>query len=151
MLQSMGWQKVRHNWDRTELNAINPVVYYTLFSFQIQFSLITLGLSPLLVKRQVLYDTESLTMLSASNKLIPYLLKLNYSGPLVSACVCAKLLQLCLNICNPINHSPPGSSVHDSPGENTVPFFRGSFRPKDWIYISLFFFFFLFLKFTKLY
>ena len=76
------------------------------------FSLITLLLSPLLVKRQVLYDTESLEMLSASYKLIPYLLKLNYSGPLVSACVCAKLLQLCLSLCNPINHSPPGSPVH---------------------------------------
>ena len=35
MLQSMGWQKVRHDWDWTELNAINPVVYYMLFSFQI--------------------------------------------------------------------------------------------------------------------
>ena len=76
------------------------------------FSLITLLLSPLLVKRQVLYNTESLEMLSASYKLILYLLKLNYSGPLVSACVCAKLLQLCLSLCNPINHSPPGSPVH---------------------------------------
>ena len=39
------------------------------------------------------------------------------SGSLVlmlfkSACVCAKLLQLCLTLCNPMNCSPPGSSVH---------------------------------------
>ena len=26
--------------------------------------------------------------------------------------VCAKLLQPCLNLCNPTDHSPPGSSVH---------------------------------------
>ena len=36
------------------------------------------------------------------------------------ACVCAKSLQLCLTLCDPMEHSPPGSSVHgDSPGENT--------------------------------
>ena len=28
------------------------------------------------------------------------------------ACVCAKSLQLYLTLCNPINCSPPGSSVH---------------------------------------
>ena len=29
-----------------------------------------------------------------------------------NACVHAKLLQLCLAFCNPMDHSPPGSSVH---------------------------------------
>ena len=34
--------------------------------------------------------------------------------------VCVKSLQLCLTLCNTIDCSPPGSSVHgDSPGENT--------------------------------
>ena len=34
--------------------------------------------------------------------------------------VCAKLLQSCPTLCNPMNHSLPGSSVHgDSPGKNT--------------------------------
>ena len=28
------------------------------------------------------------------------------------ACVHAKLFQSCLTFCNPMNHSPPGSSVH---------------------------------------
>ena len=29
-------------------------------------------------------------------------------------------LQLCLTLCDPVAHSPPGSSVHgDSPGKNT--------------------------------
>ena len=36
------------------------------------------------------------------------------------ACVHAQLLQSCLTFCDPVNCSPPGSSVHeDSPGSNT--------------------------------
>ena len=35
-------------------------------------------------------------------------------------CVHAQLLQSCLTVCNPMDCSPPGSSVHeDSPGSNT--------------------------------
>ena len=30
----------------------------------------------------------------------------------VCVCVCAKLLQSCLTLCNPMDCSPPGSSVH---------------------------------------
>ena len=30
----------------------------------------------------------------------------------VCACVCAKLLQSCPTLCNPMDCSPPGSSVH---------------------------------------
>ena len=42
----------------------------------------------------------------------------------VCVCVCVymhgKSLQLCLTLCDPMDCSPPGSSVHgDSPGENT--------------------------------
>jgi len=38
----------------------------------------------------------------------------------VCVCVCAKLLQLCLTLCNPMDYSPPGSPVHEiSPGKNT--------------------------------
>ena len=34
-------------------------------------------------------------------------------------CVCAKSLQSCLTLCDPMDCSPPGSSVHgDSPGKN---------------------------------
>ena len=37
-----------------------------------------------------------------------------------SKSVCAKSLQLCLTLSNPVDCSPPGSSVHgDSPGKNT--------------------------------
>ena len=35
-------------------------------------------------------------------------------------CVCAQSLQLCPNLCDPLDCSPPGCSVHgDSPGRNT--------------------------------
>ena len=30
----------------------------------------------------------------------------------ILSCLCAKLLQLCLTLCNPMDCSPPGSSVH---------------------------------------
>ena len=40
------------------------------------------------------------------------------SGGLLSIAI-AKSLQLCLTLCNPMDCSPPGSSVHeDSPGKN---------------------------------
>ena len=52
--------------------------------------------------------------------------KLNVTGGeiilnfLHSAFMCAKSLQSCLTLCNPMNHSPPDSSVHgDSPDKNT--------------------------------
>ena len=55
--------------------------------------------------------------------------------------MCAKLLQSCLNLCDPMDSSPPGSSVHgDSPGKNTgvgcMPSSRGSSQPKDLTHIS---------------
>ena len=38
----------------------------------------------------------------------------------MQANVCAKSLQSCLTLCDPMDCSPPGSSVHgDSPGKNT--------------------------------
>ena len=33
-------------------------------------------------------------------------------GGFVVLCVCAKLLQLCPTLCDPVDCSPPGSSVH---------------------------------------
>ena len=33
--------------------------------------------------------------------------------------ICDQLLQFCLTLCDPMDYSPPGSSVHrDSPGKN---------------------------------
>ena len=45
-------------------------------------------------------------------------------------------IQSCLTLCEPVNYSPPGFSVHgDSPGKNTgvgpMPSYRGSSQPRD--------------------
>ena len=50
-------------------------------------------------------------------------------------CACAKLLQSCPTLCDPMNCSPPGSSLHgDSPGKNTgvgaISLSRG---PSPWL------------------
>ena len=57
------------------------------------------------------------------------------------ACVCAKSLQSCPTLCDTIDCSPPGSSV---PGIlqarilewATIPFSRGSSRPRDGTHVS---------------
>ena len=56
-------------------------------------------------------------------------------------CMCAKLLQSCPTLCDPMDCSPPGSSVRgDSPGKSTgvgaMPFSRGSFQSRDRTHIS---------------
>ena len=57
------------------------------------------------------------------------------------ACMCAKLPQSCLTLCNPMDSSSPGSSVHGILqarilGWAAISFSRGSFWPRDWIHIS---------------
>ena len=52
------------------------------------------------------------------------------------ACVCAKFLQLCPTLCNPMNHSPPGSPVHGVSQARTLEWVamlssRGSSQPRD--------------------
>ena len=47
-----------------------------------------------------------------------------------------KLLQSCMNLCNPMDHSPPGSSVHGILQARilewvAIPFSRESFQPWD--------------------
>ena len=57
------------------------------------------------------------------------------------ACVCAHMLQLCLTICDPMNYSPPGFSIHGTPKARllewiSMPFSRGSSWPRAWTLIS---------------
>ena len=52
-----------------------------------------------------------------------------------------KLLQLCPTLCDPMDHSPPGSSVHRVLRARTLervttPSFRGYFQSKDQTHIS---------------
>ena len=66
-------------------------------------------------------------------------------------CLLAKSFQSCLTLCNPIDCSPPGSSV---PGILqarilewvAISFSRGSSQPRGWAHISLFFSFIYFFK-----
>ena len=58
------------------------------------------------------------------------------------ACVCAKLLQSCPTLCNPMDCSPPGSSVHGILQARVLewvamPFSRGSSWPGDQTWISM--------------
>ena len=54
---------------------------------------------------------------------------------------CAKSLQLCLTLCDPVDCSPPGSSVHGILQARILecvafPFSRGSSRPRDRAHVS---------------
>ena len=49
--------------------------------------------------------------------------------------------QLCLILCNPMDYSPPSSSVHGISQARilewvTISFPRGSFQPRDWTVVS---------------
>ena len=58
-----------------------------------------------------------------------------------AAAAAAKLLQSCLTLCDPMDYSQPGSSVHgESPGKNTGvgchALLRGSSQPRDQSQVS---------------
>ena len=64
---------------------------------------------------------------------------------LIQMCVHAKLLQSCPTFCNPMNCSPPGSSVHGILQARilkwvVIPFSRGLSRPRDLTQVSSRFF-----------
>ena len=55
--------------------------------------------------------------------------------------LCAKLLQSCLPLCDPVDYSPPGSSVHGILQAGilelvVMPSSRGSSGPRDCIFLS---------------
>ena len=59
----------------------------------------------------------------------------------VRALAVVKLLKSCLTLCNPVDRSPPGSSVHGISqarilGWVAIPFYRGSFQPRDRFHVS---------------
>ena len=61
----------------------------------------------------------------------------------LDACVCAKSLQLCLTLCDPMDCGPPGSSVHGILQARilewvAMPFSRGSSQPRDQTCVSFF-------------
>ena len=59
-----------------------------------------------------------------------------WEAPFIPACLCAKSLQLCLTLCNPMDCSPSGSSVHGTSQARilewvAISYFRGSSQPRD--------------------
>ena len=59
-----------------------------------------------------------------------------YVGYLVCACVCAKSLQSCPTLCDPMDCSLPGSSVHRILQARilewvAISYYRGSSQPRD--------------------
>ena len=59
----------------------------------------------------------------------------------INTCVHAKLLQLCPTLCNPMDCSPPSSSVCEILQARilewvAIPFSRGSSQPRDWTWVS---------------
>ena len=59
----------------------------------------------------------------------------------VRMCVSVLVAQLCLTLCDPMDCSPPGSSVHGILQARilewvAIPFSRGSSQPRDWTQVS---------------
>ena len=55
--------------------------------------------------------------------------------------MCAKLLQLCPTLCDPMDYSPPGPSLHGILQERilewvAMPYSRGSSWLRDWTWVS---------------
>ena len=64
-----------------------------------------------------------------------------YGGSLCCVCVCAQQLQLCPTLCDPVDYSPPGSSVHGIFPARILewvgmPSSRASSRPRNQTSIS---------------
>ena len=66
-----------------------------------------------------------------------------HTGPydLQILCACAKLFQSCPSLCDPMDHGPSGSSVHENFQARilewfAMPFSGKSFQPGDGILVS---------------
>ena len=96
-----------------------------------------------ITNENLLYSTGNSTQCSVVNKegiyvdICIYIVdSLCYTAETNTVCVCAKLLQSCLTLCNSVGRSLPGSSVHGILQARIVewvamPFSRRSSPPRD--------------------
>ena len=97
--------------------------------------------------RELLDNTKGLSFVSL--EFCKAMRKIVVSGSLrgggggvhIDMCVCAKLSQLCPTLCNPMNCSPPGSSVHGILQTRilewvSISFSKGSSQPRDQTCVS---------------
>ena len=74
----------------------------------------------IIVWHQLQADASNAEDFNGGNALITFCTKIMLCVPCLAA-------QLCLTLCNPVDCSPPGSSVHrDSPGSSLTSFFEGN-------------------------
>ena len=118
-LQSMGLQRVRHNWAHIQNKG----------SYLLQFPI-----THKIKYRSHFYvckNMQDYTSVQFSSIAQSY----------IHMCLCL-VAQTCLTFCGPMDCSPPGSSVHkDSLGKNTgvggCALLQGIFQPTDWTQVSL--------------
>ena len=129
-LPSMGLHRVGHDW--SDLAAAAPSfqpLSWTPF-YPICIKIFGYWISPI---HQKLLDRKKHPCLSFIPLLPP--------GVCVSLCVCPQLLSHCWLFCNPMDYSPPGSSVHGISHARILQWVDisssiGSSHPRDWTHVS---------------
>ena len=108
----------------------------------------------LLLKKAGQFLRTSYVLETLLSILYIYLICLHYLSDFSYFVVCAKLLQSCLTLCDPMDCGPPGSFVHGILQARilewvAMPFFGGSFQSrKNWTHVS-YIFYNLFFALTK--
>ena len=121
-LQSMGWEKVRHNWTRT----------HTWGEYSFRLNIAMAGVSQRHCRWRLLadcvpYSWMALVFLKEEPGNTSLWLHLKTTCLIAAAAAAAESLQSSLTLCEPIDGSPPGSSV---PGILQA-------RTLEWVAISL--------------
>ena len=139
-LQSTGSQKVRHNW--------SDLAHYCLYSLYCASDLCSLFSTcckfvPLNTHSYLPHPHPLVTVIYSvfHFDFLDSITWLYLSDSPQRACVCAKLLQSCPTLCDPMDCSQPGSSLHEilqAREQEGVAIFssRGSSWPSDWAHVS---------------
>ena len=99
------------------------------------------GLSPRGLKESDTNEQHFHFLLTQINFLKPFPLMWPYLGSVLKRCMHVKSLQSCPTPCNPMDSSPPGSSVHGVSQARilewvAILFSRGSSQSRDWTQVS---------------